>query len=154
MKKLTLAAIAAMFVVALVRLVVTTQNAVDADVHNYIKGLNYKLTARVDSAVVINGSKGIGFLYCSVTSGSFDPSVEDALGTNLKEHKRLRVMFPADNGFKVFLGGIKRFSPSDSVVIDSDNDRFAVFRDNESIWEARVSDTTVGKVSFAFWLPD
>lgn len=154
MKKLSLAIIVAIFVVALVRLVVTTQNAVDADIHNYIKGLKYKLTARVDSAVVTNESKGIGFLFCSVTSGSFDPLVENILGTHLKEHKRLRVMFPADNGFKVFLGGIKRFSHSDSVIIDSDIDRFAVFRGNESIWEARVSDTTVGKVSFAFWLPD
>ena len=154
MKKLTLAVIVVIFVAALARLIVTTQNAVDADVHNYIKGLEYKLTARVDSVVVTNESKGIGFLLCSVTSGRFDPSVEDDLRTHLKEHKRLRVMFPTDKGFRVFLGGIKRFAPSDSVIIDSDIDRFGVFRGNESIWEARVSDTTVGKVSFAFWLPD
>ncbi|HYI76562.1 MAG TPA: hypothetical protein VEW65_03025 [Chryseolinea sp.] len=154
MKKWILVAIITLFALAIVRLVVTTTNAVDTDVQNYIKGLNYKLTARVDSAVVTNESKGIGFLFCSVTSGRFDPSVENVLADHLKEHNRLRVMFPTRNGFKVFLGGIRKFAPSDSVIIDSDIDRFAVFRGSESIWESRVSYTTVGKVSFAFWIPD
>jgi hypothetical protein len=154
MKKWILIAVVGLFAFALARLVVTTTDAVDTDVHNYVKGLNYKLTARVDSAVVTNESKGVGFLFCSVTSGRFDPSVENVLGDHLKEHKRLRVMFPTGNGFKVFLGGIKKFAPSDSVVVDSDIDRFAVFRGSESIWESRVSNTTVGKVSFAFWILD
>jgi hypothetical protein len=154
MKKWILIAVAILFATALARLVITTDNAVDNDVHNYIKGLNYKFTARVDSVVVTNESKGVGFLFCSVTSGSFDPSVENILGTHLKEHKRLRVVFPTDNGFKVFLGGIKRFASSDSMIVDSDIDRLAVFRGGDSIWESKVSSTTVGKVSFAFWIPD
>ena len=91
MKKWILIAIVSLFAVALSRLVITTTNAVDTDVHNYIKGLNYKLTARVDSAVVTNESKGVGFLFCSVTSGRFDPSVENVLGARLKEHDALDV---------------------------------------------------------------
>src|SRR4051812_43213811 len=154
MKKWILIAIVSLFAFGLGRLVVTTTNAVDTDVQNYIKGLNYKLTARVDSAVVTNEAKGVGFLFCSVTSGRFDPSVEKVLRAHLKEHKRLQVMFPTANGFKVFLGGIKKFAPSDSVIVDSDIDRLAVFRGDESVWESRVSNTTVGKVSFAFWIPD
>jgi hypothetical protein len=154
MKNWILITIASLVAVGFARLVFTTTNNVNTDVQNYIKGLNYKLTARVDSAVVTNESKGVGFLFCSVTSGSFNPSVENVLAAHLKEHKRLRVMFPTGNGFKVFLGGIKKFAPSDSVIIDSEIDRFAVFRGNESIWESKVSNTTVGKVSFAFWLPD
>ncbi len=154
MKRWTVFVIVALFVVALARIVITTQNAVDADVTSYIKNLNYKLSARVDSAVVTNESKGVGFLFCSVSSGSFDPSVENFLGNHLKEHQRLRFMFPTPNGFKVFLGGIKKFAPSDSVIVDSDINRFAIFRGSEPIWESRVSNTTVGKVSFAFWLPD
>ena len=153
MKKWILIAVG-IFALAVARLVITTSNSVDSDVHNYTKSLNYKLSARVDSAIVTNQSKGVGFLFCSVTSGSFDPSVEDALAAKLREHKRLRVAFPTDRGFKVFLGGIERYAAHDSVVIDSDIDRFAVFRDGESIWESKVSNTTVGKVSFAFWIPD
>ena len=147
-------AIIAVFVIALTRLIVTTNNAVDRDVASYIQGLNYKFTARVDSVDVTHEGKGIGFLFCTVTSGDFDPSIENILATKLKEHKRLRVLFPVGDGFKVFLGGIKKFAPSDSVIVDSDNDRFAVFRGNESIWESKVSNTTVGKVSFAFWIPE
>lgn len=154
MKKWTLIATIILFAALLARLVIRTDNAVDNDVHNYIKGLNYKFTARVDSVVVINESKGVGFLFCSVTFGRFDPSVENILGTHLKEHRRLRVAFPTENGFKVFLGGIKKFAPADSVIVDSDIDRFAVFRGSDSIWESKVSNTTVGKVSFAFWIPD
>ena len=63
MKKWILVATVTLFALAVVRLVVTTSNAVDTDVQNYIKGLNYKLTARVDSAVVTNESKGIGFCF-------------------------------------------------------------------------------------------
>ena len=63
-------------------------------------------------------------------------------------------MFPTGNGFKVFIGGIKKFAASDSVIVNSEVDRFAVFRGSDSIWESKVSNTTVGKVSFAFWIPD
>jgi hypothetical protein len=154
MRKWIIVGIVGLFAIGLSRLVLNTSKAVDNDVDKYIKGLNYKFTARVDSAVVSNDSKGVGFLFCSVTSGTCDPSVENVLAEGLKEHKRLRVIFPTDNGFKVFLGGIKKFAPSDSVIVDSDIDRFAVFRGGESIWESKVSNTTVGKVSFAFWIPD
>lgn len=154
MKKWIIVAIVSLFAIGLSRLVLKTSNALDNDVHNYIKGLNYKFTARVDSAVVTNDTKGVGFLFCSITSGICDPSVENVLSERLKEHKRLRVIFPTDNGFKVFLGGVKRFASSDSVIVDSDIDRFAIFRGGESIWETKVSNTTVGKVSFAFWIPD
>ncbi len=154
MGKWILAVILVLSTFALTRLVIATSDAVDTDVHNYVRGLNCKLTARVDSAVVTNEAKGVGFLFCSVTSGKFDASIEDALGAQLKEHKRLRVMFPAASGFKVFLGGIKKYAQLDSVVVDSDIDRFAVFRSGKSVLETRVSSTTVGKVSFAFWIPD
>lgn len=154
MKKWIIVGIVSLFVIGLSRVVLKTSNAVDNDVHKYIRGLNYKFTARVDSVIVSNDSKGVGFLFCSVTSGIYNPSVEDLLAESLKEHKRLRVIFPTDNGFKVFLGGIKKFASSDSVIVDSDVDRFAVFRGGKSIWESKVSSTTVGKVSFAFWIPD
>src|ERR1700733_11496776 len=101
MKKWILIAIVGLFAFALARLVITTNNAVDTDVQNYVEGLNYKLTAKVYSVIVIDESRDVGFLSCSVTSGRFDPSVEDALATHLKEHKRLRILFPTDHGFKV-----------------------------------------------------
>lgn len=154
MGKWIIAGAVSLFIAGLSRIILTTSDAVDNDVRQFIKSLNYKFTARVDSVVVSNDSKGIGFLFCSLTSGSWDPSVENSLAGSLKEHKRLRVLFPTDHGFKVFLGGIKKFLPSDSVIVDSDIDRFAIFRDGESIWESKVSNTTVGKVSFAFWIPD
>ena len=45
MKKWILIAIVSLFAFALARLVITTSDAVDTDVHNYVNGLNYKLTA-------------------------------------------------------------------------------------------------------------
>jgi hypothetical protein len=155
MRKWVVTGIVSLFAVAIARLVLTTQSDVDGDVNEYIAGLNYKFRAKVDSVVQTHEGKGVGFLYCRLTEGVFNPAIENELGTRLKEHKRLRVIFPiSDSTFRVFLGGINKFAPSDSVIVDSGIDRFAVFRGNECIWEARVRDTTVGKVSFAFWLPD
>ena len=155
MRKWIVIGIAVLFVAALIRLAFTTQNAIDDDVQAYVKGLNYKFVAKIDSASLTNKRKGVGYLYCKVISGQFNPGLEDQLARRLKEHKRLRFLFPtADSSFKVFLGGIKRFAPSDSVVVDSHTDRFEVFRDQRSICKSKISNTTVHKVSFAFWLPN
>ena len=155
MKKWIMIGTTALFIAAIFRLILSTQNAIDDDVQAYVAGLHYKFVARVDSASVTNERKGVGFLYCKVISGQFKPGIEDQLAKQLKEHKRLRFIFPTgDSSFKVFLGGIRRFRKSDSVVVDSEFDRFAIFRDNESISESKISNTTVHKVSFAFWLPD
>ena len=155
MRKWIVIAIAALFIAAIIRLILSTQTALDDDVQAYVSGLNYKFIARVDSASVTNERKGVGFLYCKVISGSFNPAIEEQLATKLKEHKRLRFAFPTgDSSFKVFLGGIKRFKSFDSVVVDSEKDRFEVYRGEESVWKSKISNTTVHKVSFAFWLPD
>jgi hypothetical protein len=105
MRKWAVIGVVSLFAVGVARLAVNTQSDVDRDVNAYIAGLNYKFGARVDSVVQTHETKGVGFLYCRLTNGRFDPAIENDLGARLKEHKRLRVIFPwVIRRSKYFLG--------------------------------------------------
>ncbi len=55
----------------------------------YAHHLNYDFTAKVDSSVIVNEKKVVGFIVGSITSGSYDKWVEDSLNRNLINYKRI-----------------------------------------------------------------
>jgi len=145
----------AIFAFAAARVVFVTTKNVDEDMTEYVRGLKYDFSAVIDSVIVENESKGIGWIVCRSLSGDVDLTVEDSLQARLKTHKRIRFLHPGDRGqFKIFKGGIRDYMVNDSVVINSNIDRFAVYRNGDIVVDTKVSQSTVMKVSFAFWLPD
>lgn len=137
------------------RMLLKTRNEIEDEMQSYVHNLHYDFSAKVDSIIVVSSSKGVGLLVCDVTGGNCKKSVEDSLNRHLTNYKRIRFLnFKPDGQFQIFLGGISRFKPGDSIKVNSNEDRFAVFRNGESILKSEVSHATTHKLYFAFWLRD
>lgn len=130
-------------------------NELDTEMEDFVHHLNYEFAAKVDSIVVTNKVKDIGFVVCSITQGKFDKGVEDSLNHHLVSYKRIRFLIADQDGrFRKSLPEISRFRPGDSMAVSSRGDKFSIFRNHEPIFESRMSQSTRHKVYFAFWLPD
>jgi len=47
-----------------------------------------------------------------------------------------------------------KFRPTDSILVNSVEDKFRIYRNSANILNTRVSRSTRHKVSFAFWVKD
>ena len=125
---------------------------IDREIQSYVSNLNYDFKARVDSVVSLK--KGGGYLICKITSGRCSRSREDSLNEHLTNFKRIRFLhFRSDDQFLIMVGG-KKFRAGDSIVVNSQEDKFQVYRSGENILNAKISQSTRHKVSFAFWIKD
>jgi len=137
------------------RLLLKAGNEIDHEMQSYVHNLNYEFTAKVDSIVLVSSKKGTGLLVCKITGGICNRFVEDSLNHHLINYKRIRFLNFKPNGqFQIFLGGISKFQPNDSIVVNSNEDKFNIFRREEVILKSEVSHATTHKVYFAFWLQD
>ncbi len=137
------------------RILLKTGNEIDHEMQSYVHNLSYDFTAKVDSIILVNSKKGTGILVCKITSGICNRFVEDSLNQHLMNYKRIRFLNFKPNGqFQIFLGGISKYQPNDSIIVNSNEDKFNIFRSEEVILKSEVSHSTTQKVYFAFWLQD
>jgi len=137
------------------RILLKTGNEIDHEMQSYVHNLSYDFTAKVDSIILVNSKKGTGILVCKITSGVCNRLVEDSLNQHLMNYKRIRFLNFKPNGqFQIFLGGISKYQPNDSIIVNSNEDKFNIFRSEEVILKSKVSHSTTQKVYFAFWLQD
>jgi hypothetical protein len=128
-------------------------DGIDQEKLSYVSKLNYDFTARVDSVVQLK--KGGGYLICKMTTGRWNTSTEDSLNRHLVNFKRIRFLhFRSDDKFLIIIGGVNKFKPLDSIVVNSSKDQFRIYRNSEKILNAKISLSTRHKVSFAFWIKD
>ena len=136
------------------RTLLKTGNEIDHEMRSYVHNLNYDFTAKVDSIILVSSKKGTGLLVCEITSGKCNKFVEDSLNQHLTNYKWIRFLNFKPNGqFQIFLGGISKYQSNDSIIVNSNEDKFDIFRNEEGILESKVSLSTTQKVYFAFWLP-
>ncbi len=155
MKRPVIIGIAVLILFMTVRILFKTGNEIDGEMQSYVHHLNYDFTAKVDSIILLNAKKDIGFIVCEITGGKYNRFVEDSLNQHLLNYKRIRFLNLKPNGqFSLFLGGISRYQPNDSIIVKSDADTFQIFRGGEVILVSNVSRATTHKVLFAFWLHD
>jgi hypothetical protein len=144
---------AIVLVIAVAKDIYDVFDGIDKEMLRYVSNLNYDFTAKVDSVVVLK--KGGGYLLCELTSGQCSRLTEDSLNHHLINFKRIRFLhFRSDDKFLIILGGANKFRPTDSVVVNSKEDQFLIYRNGEPITNAKVSLNTRHKVSFAFWIKD
>jgi len=137
------------------RILLKTGNEIDHEMQSYVHNLSYDFTAKVDSIILVSSKKGTGLLVCKIAGGICNRFVEDSLNHHLINYKRIRFLnFKTNGQFQIFLGGISKYQPNDSIVVNSSADEFNIFRRGEVILKSEVSHSTVHKVYFAFWLQD
>jgi hypothetical protein len=136
-----------------VRIIFKTENEIEREMQSFVHNLNYNFTAKVDSVIILK--KGGGYLICKITSGKWNESIEDSLNQHLTNFKRIRFLhFKSKDKFLIVSGQVKKLRPMDSIVINSSQDKFHIFRDGQNILKTKVSLSTRHKVSFAFWIKD
>jgi hypothetical protein len=155
MKRLVIITAVALLVYGAARFIFKTMNEVDDEMQVYVQNLHYNFSARVDSIEILNPKRQRGFLVCDLTKGKLNELTEDSLNRHLVQHKRIRFLFFQPNGhFKIFLWDISKNETGDSVTINSDRNEFKIFRNGETILKREITNSTLYKVNFAFWLRD
>jgi len=110
----------------------------------FVSMLNYDLSARVDSVGIFNKNAPVGFLYVVITRGTME-SKEKKLARKLKHGRDLRFLVPSDSGrYSIFSRQIHDYKIGDSLVINSSQDKFQLFRGGERINELVISDNLSG----------
>jgi len=136
-----------------VRAIFKTENEIESEIQFYVHNLNYNFTAKVDSVILLK--KGGGYLICKITSGRCNESTEDSLNHHLINFKRIRFLhFKPSGQFLIVTGQPDKLRPRDSIVINSEEDKFHIFRNGLNILKTKISLCTRHKVSFAFWIKD
>ena len=144
---------AVLLVLAIVRLLLKTEDEFEDERQSYIRSLNYNFSAKIDSIVVVNSKNGRGFLVCELTHGKLTRHLEDSLNQRLKNHEWMRFLFFNSNGqAQIFLKDISNYNVGDSICVNSNIDKFYVYRNEKPISESSVSRGTIFKVSWASWL--
>jgi hypothetical protein len=98
----------------------------------YTQSLDYDFAAHVDSAVAFH-ENGNGFLYISWRKGELNSQKEDSLAYLLKHYKLLRFLRTERNVFTIFSGSADSFHAGDSIYVNSDQNKFLIFRNDRTI---------------------
>jgi hypothetical protein len=137
------------------RTLLKTGQELDNEMEEYIHNLNYVFAAKIDSIVLLNSEKDLGLIVCRITDGSYNKFVEDSLNQHLVNYKRIRFLSFNQNGqILKYMANVSKYKPNDSIRINSNEDKYYIFRDRKVIFERAMSESTVHKVYFAFWLHD
>ena len=133
------------------RLLLKTKNEIDSEKVSYVQNLDYNFSAEVDSIATV-GKKGRGFLVCTLTQGHVNPKAEDHLNEQLTHYEWMRFLFFKPNGqLQIFLNNIINYRSGDSVSVNSGNDRLAIYRNGNVIFESAITHATWQKVSYSLW---
>ena len=144
---------AVLLILATVRLLVKTEGKFKDERQSYVGSLKYDFSAKVDSIILVNSKKGRGFLVCELTDGKLTGLLEDSLNQRLKNHEWMRFLFFNSKGqAQIFLKDIFNYNVGDSICVNSNTDKFYVYRNEKPIAESSVSRATIYKVSWASWL--
>ena len=110
----------------------------------FVSNLNYDLSARVDSVGIFNKNAPVGFLFLVITRGTIETR-EKKVARKLKHGKDLLFLVPSDSGrYRIFSHQIHDYKVGDSLVINSSQDRFQLFRAGKRINELVISDNLSG----------
>ena len=154
MKRSIIIVLAAVFLIlATVRLLVKTEGEFEEERQSYIRSLNYNFSAKIDSIVVVSSKNERGFLVCELANGKLTSRLEDSLNQKLINHEWIRFLFFNSKGqAQIFLKDIFNYNAGDSICVNSNADKFYVYRNENPICESSVSRATIHKVSWASWL--
>lgn len=134
-----------------IRLLLKTKNEIDDEKVSYVRNLDYNFSGKVDSIIAV-GKNGRGFLVCRLTGGNINPTVEDRLNQRLAHHKWMRFLFFKPNGQpRILLRDISNYHVGDSVVVNSENDKFAVYRNGKSMLESTITSVTWQQITYTDW---
>ncbi len=132
------------------RIIFKTENEIENEIQTYVHNLNYDFTGKVDSVILL--PKGGGYLICKITSGRCNESTEDSLNQHLTNFKRIRFLhFKPKDKFLIVISGQVELRPRDSIAINSNEDKFHIFRNGQNILKEKISHSIHHKESFAFW---
>lgn len=114
----------------------------------YRAQLNYEFASTIDSVRLLKGDAGPGRLYCTLTKGTLDPSIEDSLAKKLRHFTYLRFNESnIDDKIRFIMPGAERFHKGDCVVVNSLTDNIQLFRLRSEIYTDRVSNLLEARVS-------
>jgi hypothetical protein len=127
-----------------VRLIFQTKNKVEsheAEKEWYINSLDYNFAAEIDTIAVERADGlGPGMVVCKLTRGNFNYRTEDSLKREIKYHKKLRFNEMRERGYIRFLmPGANRFMQGDCLVVQSDSNKFEIFRQHKRFYKADLS---------------
>jgi hypothetical protein len=90
---------------------------------------------------------------CELTKGKLTGALEDSLNQHLKNHEWIRFLFfNSAKQAQIFPEDIFNYHVGDSVYVNSNTDKFDIYRNEKTILESSVSRATIHKVSWASWL--
>jgi hypothetical protein len=114
----------------------------------YAGALLYNVSSRVDSIKLIAPTGGPGKIYCTVTKGNIDYSIEDSLAKTLVYHSSLRFNEIHTTGALRFVTpGAERWKTGDSVVINAPLNQLSFFRDGNQIYVDQLSNLLEGRIT-------
>jgi hypothetical protein len=106
----------------------------------YRQQLNYEFASTIDSVRFVEGEAGPGRLYCTLTRGTLDPSIEDSLSKKLQHFTYLRFNEEkSEDKIRFVMPGAERFHKGDCVVVNSMTDNIQLFRLRSEIYADRVT---------------
>src|SRR5688572_9417119 len=137
MKRSIIIVVAALLILAFVRLLWKTEDEFECERKSYVRNLNYNFSSKVNSIIVVSRKNGRGFLVCELSNGKLTGVLEDSLNQHLKNHEWMRFLFFNSEGHsQIFLEDIFNYHVGDSVYINSSTDKFNVYRNEKPIFES------------------
>jgi hypothetical protein len=114
----------------------------------YAKSLHYDFSAEVDTVALQNPAENYssGMVVCKLTRGTINYRTEDSLKRKLQHFKRLRFNEMKEHGYVRFvMPSANRFVMGDCLVVQSDSNRVAFYRDRKRFYKAGLSDLLTAK---------
>jgi hypothetical protein len=114
----------------------------------YRQQLNYEFASTIDSVRFLDGEVGTGRLYCTLTKGILNPSIEDSLSKKLQHFTYLRFNeSQSEDQVRFVMPGADRFHKGDCVVVNSITDNIQLFRRGSEIYTDRVSNLLESRIN-------
>ncbi|HEY0743670.1 MAG TPA: hypothetical protein VGD40_19525 [Chryseosolibacter sp.] len=110
--------------------------------------LHYDFSSSIDSVKFLDGNVGPAKLYCTLTKGTLDPSIEDSLGKKLQHFTYLRFNESRkEDKIRFVMPGAERFVKGYCVVVNSIRDQIQLFRKRSEIYSDRFSNLLEARVT-------
>jgi hypothetical protein len=136
----------ALMIFLIVRMIVIHSGEVDDAKHEFVSKLGYDLSARIDSVGLFNKNAPVGFLYVTITRGTFENN-EKKVARKVKDPSRIhwRYLVPRKGkGIEIFHKDANKLQQGDSLVINSDKDLLVIFRNGSKVSESVISENLRG----------
>lgn len=132
------------FILLVVRMIVTHSRRVDDAQREFVSKLGYDLSAAVDSVKLFNEHAPVGFIYVSVTRGKFENN-EKKIGRTLRRKEKFRFMIPREGkGIRIFSKDAVKYKVGDSLIIDTARDQLIIFREGKQVARFVISENLSG----------